>query len=155
MKTPRELILERHQAAEAKLEAIRAADLAAEARGQRQPSLSLAAIARKFWLEALWPWRRVWIGLAASWLFILGLNLATGDIPRTASAKPPRPGPEVLAVLQQQEQLLTQLLGRGTQPHASRPRAPGPRSAAEPPPGTKPEAGGLETTLRAEIFAQA
>ena len=155
MKTPRELILERHQAAEAKLRAIRAEDLAAEASGQRQPLLNLAGIAQKLWLEALWPWRRVWIGVAASWLVILALSLGTGDIPRTASTKPPRPDPEVLAVLQQQEQLLTQLLGVGTPPHASLPRALGPRSAAEPPPGAEREADRLETTLRAEILAQA
>jgi hypothetical protein len=160
MKAPRELILERHQSAEAKLKAIRAEDLAAcarsaaEASGQRQPSISLSAIAQQFWQETLWPWRRVWAGVAASWLVILALSLATGDTPRTAAIKPPRPDPEVLAVLQQQEQLLTQLLGAGTPPHASRPRTPGPRSAAEPPPGTEREAGRQETTLRAQLFAQ-
>ena len=155
MKTPREVILERDQTAEAKLEAIRAEDLALAARGQRQPSLSLAAIVQRLWLEALWPWRRVWIGVAASWLVILAFSLGTGDIPRTASARPPRPDPEVLAVLQQQEELLTQLLGAGTPPHASLPRALGPRSAAEPPPGAEREADRLETHLRAETFAQA
>ena len=159
MKTPRELILERHQSAEAKLKAIRAEDLAActrsaaQASRQRQPSISLSAIARQFWQETFWPWRRVWAGVAASWLVILALNLATGDTPRTASIKPPRPDPEVLAVLQQQEQLLTQLLGPGAPPLVSRLRTPGPRSAAEPPPARNEGAGRRETTLREETFA--
>ena len=138
MKTPRELILERHRLAEAKLKAIRAEDLAActrsaaQASRQRPPTFDLATAVARFWQEALWPWRRAWLGIAAAWVFILAFSLATGEAPRTASTKRPRPDPEVLAVLQEQKQLLTQLLDAGTPPHASRPRTPGPRSAAEP-----------------------
>ena len=161
MKTPRELILEHHQSAEAKLKAIRAEDLAAcarsaaaEASGEPQPTLSLAAIAGQLWQEMFWPWRRVWAGVAATWLVILGLGLAAGDMPRTVSTKPPRPNPEALAVLQQQEQLLSQLLGREAPPRASRPRTPGPRSAVEPLPAKEEEAGWLETTLRADTVAE-
>ena len=68
MKTPRELIIERHRTAEAKLKAIRAEDLAAYARAaaepsrQRRASFSFAVIARGLWMEVLQPWRRVWIG---------------------------------------------------------------------------------------------
>ena len=160
MKTPREVILERHQSAEAKLKGMRAADLAAcvrstaEESGERQPQFSLAVIARRFWAEAFWPWRRVWAGVAAGWLVILALILATSDTPRTASTRPPRPNPEVLAVLQQQEQLLTQLLGTETPP-VSHPRVPGPRSTAQPPDSTRQEAGRLETTPPADILAEA
>jgi hypothetical protein len=155
MKTPRELILERHQAAEARLEAIRAEDLAAEARGQRRPSLSFTMIAQRLWLEALWPWRRVWVGVGAAWLVILTLDLATADTPRVATARTSRPDAQVQAVLQQQEQLLTQLLGVETPPPPSHPTRPGPRSAAPPTPGTGPDAGRLETTLYAQTLALA
>jgi hypothetical protein len=161
MKTPRELILERHQPAEAKLKAICAEDLAACTRSvapasqQPPPGFDLSSAVVRFWQEALWPWRRAWIGMAAIWVFILAFGLSAGETRRTAASKPPRPDPEVLAVLQQQEQLLTQLLGSEAPPHASRPRTPGPRSAAEPPPGKQWEAGRLESTLRAEICAQA
>src|ERR1035437_5417973 len=160
MKTPRELILERHQSAEAKLKAIRAEDLAACARSagqpsrQRPPAFDLSTAAVRFWQEAVWPWRRAWIGMAAIWLVILAFGLAARETPRIASTKPPRPDPEVLAVLQEQKQLLTQLLGPGAPPLVSPLRTPGPRSAAEPPPGRDEEAGRLETTLRAETFAQ-
>jgi hypothetical protein len=59
-----------------------------------------------------------------------------------------------LAVLQEQKQLLTQLLGPGAPPLLSHLRAPGPRSAAQPPPRGDEEAGRLETAQCAEAFAQ-
>jgi hypothetical protein len=139
MKTIRELILERHQSAEAKLKGIRAEDLAActqsgaPAIRQGSSTAGLATTAVRFWREALWPWRRAWIGIAAAWAFILAFSLAAGEAPRTASARPPRPDPEVRAVLREQKQLLTQLLGSGAPPLVSNLRMPGPRSAAEPP----------------------
>jgi hypothetical protein len=161
MKTPRELILERHQSAEARLKTIRADDLAAYARSAAQaspgrpPAFDFRAVAVRFWREALWPWRRAWIGIAAIWVFILAFSLATGETPRTASTKPLRNDPQVLAALQEQKQLLTQLLGSGAPPLAMRLRTPGPRSAAEPLPGRGGGPGRQETNLHAEIFAQA
>lgn len=159
MKTPRELILERHQSADAKLKAIRAEDLAACARSavepsrQRPPAFDLSAAATRFWQEALWPWRRAWLGLAALWLVILAVSLATGEVPAFAAAKPSQPTPEVLAALRQQQQLLTQLLGTEAPPPVARPRLPGPRSEAEPPPGTAEETRKPSISLRAENFA--
>jgi hypothetical protein len=200
MKTPRELILERHQSAEAKLKAIRAEDLAACARSAavsssdrepgrlaayrktpgrsgiqntreswgplragtargpgslRQPWLDVWSAAARFWEEVFWPWRRAWIGMAAIWLVILAFSLAAHETPRTASTRPARPDPEALAVLREQKQLLTQLLGPGAPPLVSRLRTPGPRSEAEPPPRRGEGAGRRETTLREEAFAQA
>ena len=161
MKTPRELILQRHQSAEAKLKAIRAEDLATCVRSatqssrQRPSAFGLSTAVVRFWHETFWPWRRAWIGMAAIWVFILAVSLATGEVPRTASTKPPRPDPEVLAVLQEQKQLLTQLLGSGAPPLGSHLQNPGPRSAAEPSLGRDEEAGRLDTTLCAETFAQA
>jgi hypothetical protein len=159
MKTPREVILERHQSAEAKLKDIRAENLAACARSavepsvQRRPSFDLSAAAARFCQEALWPWRQVWIGVAASWLVILAVSLATGEMPAFVAAKPARLTPEVLAALRQQQQLLTQLLGTETPPPVARPRLPGPRSEAEPPPGTEAETRRLRIRLWAETFA--
>jgi hypothetical protein len=179
MKTPREIILGRHQSAEAKLKDIRAEDLAACVRSDRAPSrlaacrntpgcygnqssreplrpwLDLWNAAVSFWQEALWPWRRAWLGMAATWVFILAFSLAAGEAPRAASAKPPRPDPEALAVLQEQKELLAQLLGPGGPPQVSRLRTPGPRSEAEPPPQSDEGAGKRETILRAEAFGQA
>ena len=192
MKTPRELILARHQSAEAKLKTIRAEDLAACARSaaergrdslspynqartagdklspplkaeldaalgpgrQRPPTFGLATAAVRFWREALWPWRRTWLGMAAIWVGILAFGLAARDTPRTASIRPPRPDPEVLAVLRGQKQLLAQLLGPGALPLVFQLQIPGPRSAAEPPPGRNGSTRGLKITLRPELYAQ-
>jgi hypothetical protein len=161
MKTPRELILERHQAAKAKLKAIRADDLAVCARSAAQPSpqrrraFNLSTAAARFWQETFWPWRRAWTGMAAIWVFILAFTLASRETPRAASARPPRPDPEVLAVLQEQKELLTQLLGPGVPPLISHLRAPSPRSEADPPPWKDEGADWLETTLGAQTFAEA
>jgi hypothetical protein len=161
MKTPRELILERHQPAEAKLKAIRAADLAGCARSaaqpsrQRPPAFDFTTAAVRFWQETFWQWRRAWIGMAAIWVFILGFNLGGHETLRTASTKPPQPDAQVLAVLQEQKQLLSQLLEPRTPALISNLRTTGPRSEAKPPTGRDEEASRLEATPHAETFAQA
>ena len=162
MKTPRELILERHQTAEPRLEAICAEDLAActrsvaaEAGGDRQETLSLAAIAAQLWQDLFWSWRRVWAGVAATWLVILGLALATGGTPESRLARTPSPDPQVLAALREQERLLAQMLGQAAPPAIARPRTPGPRSAAEPPAGAEQNAVRRETIRHWEVPAQA
>jgi hypothetical protein len=60
-----------------------------------------------------------------------------------------------LAVLQEQKELLTQLLGPQATPQVSRLRTPGPRSEVEPAPRSDEGVARRETTLRAEAFAQA
>src|ERR1039458_9511004 len=154
MKTPRELILERHQPAEAKLKAILAEDLAACTRStalaspHRPPAFDLSTAAARFWQETFWPWRRAWIGIAAIWVFILVFNLGARETPRTASAKPARPDAAELAVLQEQKQLLAQLLGKEAPVLVSRLRVPGPRSGAQPPPGRDEEASRVDSAAR-------
>ncbi len=135
MKTPRELLLERHQSAEAKLKTIRADDLARHARasanqlGHQLPSsLSLASAARQFWQESIWPWRRVWLGLASVWLVLLALNLASDEGPKMARHKTPPPDPELMAALREQRRLMLELLEPSAPPPASLPKIPGPRS---------------------------
>ena|ERR1035441_3377993 len=161
MKTPRELILERHQSAEAKLKAIRAEDLAACTRSagqvtrERLFAFDLMSAVRRIWQETFWPWRRAWIGMAAIWVCILGFSMGIRETPRIASTKPPQPDAVAVALLQEQKQLLSQLLGLDEPPLVSHFRSPGSRSAAEPPIGSAEEAGRLETTLRAETLAQA
>ena len=151
MKTPRELILERHQPAEAKLKTIRAEDLAACARSAAQPSrtrpsaFDFSTAVVRFWRDTFWPWRRAWIGIAAIWVFILAFGLGARETPRTASTKPLPPDAAELAVLQEQKQLLAQLLGKEAPVLVSRLRVPGPRSAIEPPPGRDEEASRLDS----------
>lgn len=156
MKTPREIILERHRAAAAKLEAIRPEQLAAMAKspqgfGVQQSCTaltespqnlkpdsfsrrattflsSLRAFPINFWHQSILPWRHVWAGMAAVWLGILTLNLVAGGSPRSASAQTARANPQVMAALHEQKDLLTQLLGPVVESSASHPKIPGPRS---------------------------
>ncbi|MEK7677460.1 MAG: hypothetical protein AAB676_16660, partial [Verrucomicrobiota bacterium] len=101
---------------------------AAQPRGRVQPSFSLAAAARNFWQESLWPWRRTWLGLAAIWLVLLALNLATNERPKVASHKMPPPDPELMAALREQRRLMLQALEPIAPPPALHPKIPGPRS---------------------------
>jgi hypothetical protein len=135
MKTPRELLLEKHRPAEAKLAALRGEDLAALARlsstaPPRPVRLGsrLSGAAANFWRDAIQPWSRVWAGVAAVWVAILTVNLVSADRPapnRHASAKPDAQAQMVLA---EQKQLLAQLLESTAPPPTARPRSTGPRS---------------------------
>jgi len=83
MKTPRDILFARHQAAAPKLDALRHELVAElnnkETKEQSFPALLVASLlgcSNKLWLELVWPCRRVWTGLAAAWLIILAVNLA-------------------------------------------------------------------------------
>ncbi len=135
MKTPRELILQRHQSAEPKLKAIRGEDLAActratatQASRQPEPLFSLTFVAMKFWQESIRPWRRIWAGMAAIWLVLLALNLATHETPKLARHKTAPPDPELLAALREQERWMRQWIEPIAPPPALPPKIPGPRS---------------------------
>src|SRR5688572_2906629 len=114
MKTPRELILERHRAAAAKLD-LQGKDLAAYA--------SARPVLRAWWEESIWPWRRIWIGLASVWVIIAALNLSSRDEPEKTAR---RPDPEVMMAWREQNRFMTQLLQPAPLP-AARPRIPRPR----------------------------
>lgn len=144
MKTPREILLERHQAAEEKLDALREEVLRRELQsgarpiredhsksGAQPPGNWLAVL----WQQLIWPCRRAWLGLAAAWVCILTVNLVSNG----QSAPPPlraeKASPEVMALLHEQWRLRTELLE--TQPVADKasPFVPRPRSESEPPTG--------------------
>jgi hypothetical protein len=83
----------------------------------------------------LWPHPTAWAGLAALWLLIAGLNLATREPSRLAVSRPARPpSPEMRELLKQQEQMFAELVGPMEKPEADRPRpaAPQPRSQRRP-----------------------
>ena len=87
MKTPREILLNRHHAAGPKLNAIRQSVVTAvhdrrtwsQEEVQRQPEAAVAAIWRMLWQELILPSRQIWAGLAAVWVVILVVNLAQRD----------------------------------------------------------------------------
>ena len=82
MKTPREIILAQHRAAEPKLDAIRRLAVA-ELNHQDTKAQSWMAVfvswclrgSNVFWSELILPSRRTWAGLAAAWLLIVAVNV--------------------------------------------------------------------------------
>jgi hypothetical protein len=138
MKTPREILLKRHEPANEKLDAIREQILVAECgRKTRNPKLETRnlgtlplLVGLKLWRELIWPARRIWAGFAAVWLLLVAVNLADADHSATdqAGLKPLPAGS--LATWEQQQQILAELIGQ-TEPHETdqpKPILPQPRS---------------------------
>jgi hypothetical protein len=121
MRTPGEILLRQHQAASPKLDDIRAKLVAQIG----QP----AAPKNGMWREWLWPCPQAWAGLAAAWLIILGMHLATGNtLPRVAAA-PHALSRQELLELRQQQQMLANLISPNPNGEPEPPkRLPQPRS---------------------------
>ena len=132
LKTPREILLEQHDAVNPKLNSLRE-----------------LAIAQTLQAKAIRTWRLVriieaskeifgipplgWAGLAAAWAVIIGLNLASSD------ASPPardyahtemaHRSADELQALREQRRFFAELVGSGSGGDADRPRlVPRPRS---------------------------
>ena len=76
-----------------------------------------------------WPQPVAWAGLAAIWLLVLGLNLASTDGSSSDMAKQAAPPPaQIRELLKQQEQMLAELVGPAPEPDRRKPAAPRPHS---------------------------
>jgi len=129
MKTPREILLSCHQSAVPKLDAIRR-EIVAELNNEETKEQSflnslgpwcLGGL-RNLWLELIWPSRRIWASLAAVWFLIFLANFSMRDHSQPQMATT-APSPQMILAFQQQEQMLTELIG---------PVAPGDAPVAEP-----------------------
>ena len=121
MKTPREILLERHRAAEQKLDAIRQSAVATVTDRRSVSSyISAATILQTIWRELFFPSRRIWTSLAAVWVFIFIVNFSLRDHP-TAMAKMVKP--EIILSASQQQELLTEIFGPD-QPRVAEPQKP-------------------------------
>jgi hypothetical protein len=140
MKTPREILLQRHRAASPKLDAVRrevvgslAANLhAASSRTTEVPANRLhpGLFLRQVWREIILPSRRIWGGLAAAWLMILFLNVSSSE-PQAgrSSIQMAKSAPQVLMEVKRHRRLLAELLAEKVeQPADRRPYVPQPRS---------------------------
>jgi hypothetical protein len=78
----------------------------------------------------LWPHPVAWTGLAAVWLVILGVNLATRDATTRLARQAAPVSPQVFMAFQEQERLLSELIGPSEPPMTEppKPRLPRPRS---------------------------
>src|SRR5262245_49421923 len=122
MKTPREILLSRHRSAEPKLDALREETVAAVCDRRDNERIN-------FWRELILPRPRAWAGLATAWVVILVLKLSTHDQSHGVASQSSMP-PEVVAELQQQKHLYTELAGLPQLPDvkSSKPFLPRPRS---------------------------
>jgi hypothetical protein len=138
MKTPREVLLARHQAAEPKLDAIRAAVVL----GLNPHSESPRAWAaggwtlwlrgpKTLWRELILPSRRIWTGLATVWLLLFIINVSQRD-PAGGGAGHSLRSPAVMMSWQVQQRWMDELLAdRSAAPEAVRPRTVPPRPRTE------------------------
>ena len=137
MKTPREILWERHEAAEPKLDAMRRAvvnelnnkDAKAQGGGFNFVSWCLGCLSAP-WRELILPSRRVWTGLAVVWILILAVNFSQRDNVSSVTGQPVRSSP-VMMSWQVQQRLMNEVLAdRVAPPDADRPRnvAPKPRT---------------------------
>jgi hypothetical protein len=134
MKTPREILFARHQAAAPKLDAIRHDVLSAEFKVGQASRLSPSGrmeksetgatpVLRLLWQELVLPSRRIWAGLAAVWVLIFVFDFSQHDPSERMARKSPPPSPEMILTFRQQERLLTELIGPN-EPQAVAPPKP-------------------------------
>lgn len=140
MKTPRQILFERHRAAETNLNRVRTEVLSASlpvraqvaaAESGRSIGLWIVYVCHKLWLELVWPARRVWAGFAVAWLAIVWMNLAEFDDLGSAatSAKPPPAG--FFMGWEQQEKLTAEFIGQAETQEADQPKPAAPRPRSE------------------------
>jgi hypothetical protein len=138
MKTPRDILLERHQTVAPKLDIIRRelVNVAADV-NRRKPvrELTFAAMLAKAitlpFQELIWPCRRIWTGLATVWILIFIVNFSQRDGSQTMIVKS-APTAEMMMTFRDQQKLLNELLADRSPPmDAERPRIFSPKPRTE------------------------
>jgi hypothetical protein len=128
MKTPREILFEKHKAAQQKLDAIRESVVSECGRPQPQqtaniPAHSVGTLAA-LWRELFWPYRRIWAGLSVVWVGIIALRLTE---PGTPVRETVRVTPQMAAtVIMEQRRELALVLGETGGPQVALPPPPQP-----------------------------
>ena len=137
MKTPREILLNRHRSVEPKFDRLWDNSLAPKLRSEPSSASAaetvrqnlLFAAGWKLWRELIWPSRRIWAGLACAWLLIIALNVASYEPSPQVAIKAPPPSREEMRALIEQRQLLAQMIGLMPEPAGRRKSQPSePRS---------------------------
>ncbi len=134
MKTPKEILFARHRPAESKLDAIRQEAVAAVCDQRDTETRSPGVAVRRqsetsWWRQLVWPGPQAWAGLAAVWILIFALKIATHDQSHAFAKKSPVP-PEAIAELRQQQLLFAELIGwrEPVDPEPPKSNSPKPRS---------------------------
>jgi len=111
MKTPREILLERHRSASARLDAVRANAIAAlpQSKEETRERKWLRHFGLMIWKELFWPCRRAWTGMAALWIALWVINSMSS--PDTVTVKTPRSlASTQVQTLQEQRRMLAELI---------------------------------------------
>ncbi len=133
MKTPRQLLFERHRSAEPKLDAVREFVVAAMGEPRCPPAQPAAVAHRVSWREMILSFRWHLAGLGAAWLVVLFLNIdrlpsSVADLPRE---KIPPPRKLVVSFQAYRQELRRLLEPPGSEPAAVPPRRSECRPAME------------------------
>jgi hypothetical protein len=131
MKTPREILLARHQAALPKLDALRRDTLETLPQlPSRRPRAPFVHLPTRFWQELILPCRRLWTGLATVWVLIFIVHFSQRDNVNSVTGQPAQPESVVMSLQAQEEYLNAQLADRAAPMEADRPRnfSPKPRT---------------------------
>jgi hypothetical protein len=129
MKTPREILLTRHQSANPKLDDRRTkalstafSDAPCTARNAQMEGLLPVRAALAVWRELIWPCRRAWAGMAALWVVMWGINRGLSDVQSTVLNVPSASAPALLEALEEQRRMLTELIPPASSQPAEPPR---------------------------------
>ncbi len=134
MKTPREILLAQHRAAEPRLEAIRQTAVAtvcdcrtvAGNAPDRRPQAAAPAIFQILWRELILPSRRIWAALAAVWVLIIAANVSQRDH-STAATATASSAPAMMSFRDQQKLLNELLADRAVPLVADKPKSLSPK----------------------------
>jgi hypothetical protein len=104
-----------------------------EAAGRPQPQSEMnpGTGFRGWWLEVVWPSRRIWAGLAAVWVLVLAGNLSLHDCSRAVVAHSTSSQMEMVTAFKDKERVLAELLGDRAAAHEAvrqNPLQPRPRT---------------------------
>ena len=133
MKTPREILFERHRQAEPRLDEVRRQALAKLTTASREKGLRQSrseGLLKKIWLELIWPSRRAWAGMAALWLALLAANFGMKATATSSPAVRSARSGELVQALEEQRRLLAELLP-ATKPQPAEPPRPGSRPRSQ------------------------
>ena len=138
MKTSRDILFARHQAAAPKLDAIRREVVAGlNIKGTKEQSWPVSLVtpflgcSNKVWLELIWPCRRIWTGLAAVWVLLFIVNVSQRDGAQMVISKSV-PTTEMMTSFRDQQDLLNELFtDRSVPVEAKRARVFSPKPRTE------------------------
>ena len=127
MKSPREILLERHREAGPKLDAVRKEVLSGLNNEETKEQSWLTHLPGNIWRELIGPYRKAWAGFVVVWVAIIFANIA---IRQSAAPMAKNSSSEVAADFKQQQYLLAELIGTDDRHIAEPPKksTPQPRS---------------------------